>query len=259
MLGDINPALVVVQDLSPAVYAGRDNVTTSRFLQYDDARRRDVPLDFSAVTRMVLVLPEVGIAFDSAVSASALVWSAGDGVVEFDLSSYAVAPGTYQAQLLAFDAEHPRGQVVVSGYQTDRDFTLTFHEVWSTGDLPPPLPSGGNSATRAAGETLSALRAVYERAGRVYALNALDPTAPASLFLGITVTAAAAGAPVVVQRDGTLDDPSFDWAEGPVYVGLGGRLTQVYPETGWELVVGASPEPTRLNVDFDEPVLLAQD
>lgn len=259
MLGDIDPARVTVDGWSPVVYAGRDNVTASRFLIYDDAKRKDVPLDFSDVERMVLVLPEVGVAFDSAISAGAVVWSAGSGVIEFDLSAYAVAPGTYQAQLMAFDAEHPRGQVVVSGYQTDRDFTLTFLEVWGTGSLPPPLPTGGEAVTRVAGETVSALRAVYERAGRVYLLDPASPSAPVGLFLGITTSAGSAGTAVVIQRAGTLDDPSFDWAEGLVYVGLGGRLTQVYPATGWELVVGASPQPTRLNLDFDEPVLLAQD
>lgn len=259
MLGDIDPALVSVNDWNPVVYAGRDNVTAARFVRYDAARRKDVPLDFSAVGRMILVLPTVGIAWDSAAVVDALVWSGGNGVVEFDLSRYAVPPGVYDAQLLAYDAQHPRGQVVHSGYQTDRDFKLSFQEVGGTGTLPPPLPTGGGAVTRVAGETISALRAVYERGGRVYLLDTTEPTAPVKLFLGVTTSAGAEGSPVVIQRDGTLDDPSFEWVEGLVYVGTSGRLTQAHPTTGWELVVGASPSPTRLNLDFDEPVLLAQD
>lgn len=138
MLGDIDPALVSVNDWNPVVYAGRDNATAARFVRYDAARRKDVPLDFSAVERMVLVLPALNVVFDSDDQPDVFDWGTGDGRVRFDLSDYAVPPGVYEAQLLVFDAEHPRGQVVHSGYQTDRDFNVSFQQVKGAGDLPPP-------------------------------------------------------------------------------------------------------------------------
>lgn len=258
MLGDIDPALVTIKDWNPVVYTGRDRVPVATFMRYDRDRRRDVPLDFSAVTRMVLTLPAIDAVWDTLVVPGVMIGAA-DGSVAFDLSSYDVAPGVYDAQLVVFDAEHPRGQVIVSGYQTDRDFKFSFQDVGGSGAMPIPLPATDVLIRRPAGETISALRVVYELGGKVYLLDPLDPAAKVNLLLGVAVTAGEADDVVSIRSSGSLDDPSFDWDEGPVYVGLGGRLTQEYPATGWELVAGASPAPTRVNLDFDEPVLLAQD
>lgn len=258
MLGHVDPQKVKVSPWVPAIYRGRDNFVAALFSQYVEGSRRDTPLDWSLVTRLILVLPEVDLAFDSAVAPDAMDWTThAQGVIEFKLSQYAINAGTYRAQLIAFDAEHPNGQVIVSGLQTQNEFTLTINEVLSSGQLPAPLPTGGEAAVRVAGETLSALRVVYERNGLVYALDPSDPfSEDVQYMLGVTVTATDAGGTVAVQRSGTIDDPGWTWAEGLIFAGPGGLMVQTPPATGWELVVGFAPSATRLNIDFDEPVLL---
>ncbi|WP_158892505.1 MULTISPECIES: hypothetical protein [unclassified Pseudomonas] len=134
-------------------------------------------------------------------------------------------------------------------------FVLTHGQRGAQGRQGAIGPSGGSAVTRTAGVALSALYAVYERGGQVFPL---DPTNPgqALLLLGITTTAAAAGGSVDVQRLGTIDDDGWTWSEGLVFVGPGGRLTQEAPATGWEIVLGSAPAPTRLNLDIDEPLWL---
>ena len=80
MLGDIDPALVMIKDWNPVVYTGRDRVPTATFMRYDRDRRRDVPLDFSAATRMVLTLPAIDAVWDTLVAPGVMIGSA-DGSV----------------------------------------------------------------------------------------------------------------------------------------------------------------------------------
>lgn len=239
------------------VYRGHDNVVQLTLSAYDATTDRIVPLDFSAVTRMVLVFPTTVpvIAFDSAVTAGVIEWDGAPGVVTLNIQAYALPVGVYPTQLIAYDPAHTNGLVLVD--EALRPAEIEVREVFSSGLLPPPLPTGGSGVVRTAGETLSALKAVYELNGEVFALDPGTADAPVDLFLGITVSSALAGAEVVIQRDGTLDDASWSWSTGVVYVGAAGALTQVAPTAGWELVVGASPSPQRINLDFDEPVLLA--
>lgn len=261
MLGNVDPQHVTVAPLSPAVYRGRDNTSAARFQRYDEARGKYVPLDFSNVLRMILVLPETQpqVVFDTLTAPDTMDWlSLGQGEIEFKLAHYALTPGTYKARLIVYDEDHPNGQVVVSGLQTKNEFNLIINEVLGDGVLPPPMPSGGEATVREYGEDISALRVVYERGGRVFLLDPTDPLlSTVDLLLGITITAGDAGTPGVIQRSGTIDDTSWSWAEGLVFLGAAGTLTQVPPTTGWEVVVGAAPSAQRLNIDFDEPVRLA--
>lgn len=262
MLGDVDTHRLRVSAWGPKVYTGHDNVLKFRFEQYDDTTRRDKPLDFSAVTRMVLRFSEVDpiIEFDTDVVPDAIDWvtQGADGVLFFDLSAYIVDVGTYNADLVVYDAEHARGQVLVSTSMLRDAFNFTFERVGATGLLPPLFPSGDDVVIRRAGETISALRGVYELAGRVYKLDQQDSD-HIDYFLGITTSSATNGREIVVKRSGTIDDASWNWTPGLVYLGADGVLTQTVPTTGWELVVGNSPSPQRLNIDFDEPVLLAQE
>lgn len=262
MLGDIDTHKLRVTARGPRVFTGHDNVVKFRFEQYDEATRRDKPLDLSGVTRMVLRFPEVDpvITFDTDVVPDTIDWltAGADGVVQFDLSAFIVDVGTYNADLVVYDAEHSRGQVLAS-MSTHRDaFNFTFERVGETGLLPPLFPIDDSLVLRKAGEPMSALRGVYELAGFVYKLDQQD-SLHIDYFLGITISSAALGREVVVKRSGTIDDASWNWDPGLVYLGADGMLTQTPPTTGWELVVGNSPSPQRLNLDFDEPVLLAQE
>ncbi len=241
------------------VYRGHDNTVDVTLYDYNEASRREEPLDFSAVTRMVLVLPTTQpvLAFDSAVTAGVMDWDVAPGTIRFNIQQFAIPVGGYPAQLIAYDPANENGLVIVD--ETLRPVAFEFREVMSSGLLPPPMPTGGSGVVRFAGETISALRAVYEREGKVYHIDQQD-SANIDLFLGISVSSGGPDSEIIVQRDGTLDDGGWNWAVGGVvYVGAAGVLTQTQPVTGWELVVGAAPEATRLTLDFDEPVLLAQE
>lgn len=256
-LGDIDIRRVRFEAVSQTVFLGHDNPVKATFLQYDEAKRRDVALDFSAVTRMVLSFTELTtpMVFDTAVSSGVMSWTS-TGTVTFNLSQYAVAEGVYKAELVVYDPDHVNGQVLVSLAVQKDQFSFTFDAVGSEGSLPVPLPSGGLLAQRISAGPLSALRVVFESEATV---DLLDPVSgPVDQMLGIVVTAAAeAGMQVSVQRDGTIDNPGWTWAEGLVFLGSAGTLTQTAPTTGWEVVVGFASSATRLNIDFDEPVLLA--
>ena len=241
------------------VYRGHDNTVEVTLYDYNETQRKDVPLDFSAVTRMVLAFPTTQpvLAFDSAITAGVIDWDVAPGTIRFNIQQYALPVGGYPAQIIAFDPGHPNGLVIVD--ENLRPVAFEVREVMSSGLLPPPMPTGGAGVVRTAGETISALRAVYERDGKIYHLDQQD-SANIDLFLGISVSSGLADSEIIVQRSGTIDDASWTWSVGDnVYVGAAGVLTQTQPVTGWELVVGAAPEATRLTLDFDEPVLLAQE
>ena len=111
------------------------------------------------------------------------------------------------------------------------------------------------TVTRPATETISALRVVYEDD---VGIGILDPTNDAHVhgLLGIAVTAGSETDEIRVQTSGTVDDLSWSWTPGFVFVGADGVLTQTVPTTGWEIVVGYSPSATRINLTFDEPIKL---
>jgi hypothetical protein len=238
------------------VYRGHDNVVELQLTRYDDQTRRLVPIDFTPVTRMVLIFDTVEppIVFDSQAVSGMIDWQRGNGVIRFDITQYALPVGIYQAQLIAFDPAHANGQVVID--KLENPTTFEVREVLSSGLLPPPLPSAGEGVVRTAGETLSALKAVYELDGKVYALDSLDVD-HAAAYLGVTTNAVSAGGDSIIQRSGTLDDSSWSWTpSGEVFVGTDGALTQVAPTVGFKLIVGTAASATRINLTLDTPVFL---
>lgn len=258
-LGEIDPRLVTLTQFEPVVYKGRDNVAKTGFAHYAQNTRKAEPLDFSSATRMVLVFTDVSpqILFDSMTTPAVFDWSEGAGVVYFDLNDYSIPVGTYDAELVVYDQAHTNGQVVTPGHGSGR-FCFSIREVFLAGTTPIPMPTSGEGVTRTAGQTMSALRVVYESQGKVYLLDPLDDRHIDGM-LGISLTAAQAGEAVLVQRAGTVDNSGWMWSEGLVFLGANGVLTQIPPTVGWELVVGNAPSATRLNIDFDEPVDLTPD
>jgi hypothetical protein len=263
MLGNVDPRIVQATPQSPVVYLGLDNAVNTSLSTYDG--KRFTALNLADVTRLVLILPspdddrlpDVPIVFDSAVTADVITWTAG-GLVTLALNDYAIPPGSYNCQLLAYDREHPDGQMVIDGAAQSR-LWLEVRETTQSGATPVPLPDQSKSTQRAAGEVLSALRLVYEQEGRVYLLDPGTEDAPIDQFLGLTVTAAGApGDVVAIQDRDVVDNPAWAWTVGGlVFAGSAGTLTQTPPSAGWELVVGVATSATRLNISIDEPVLLA--
>jgi hypothetical protein len=110
------------------------------------------------------------------------------------------------------------------------------------------------AVSRTAGETLSALRCVWEdNSGKVWLLDA-DDTAHAALFAGVTTTAGQSGAQVTVQRAGVLDAGGLNLTPGPVWLGTNGALTQTPPTGGCDLYIGAAVAGSRLILSPAEPI-----
>jgi hypothetical protein len=117
----------------------------------------------------------------------------------------------------------------------------------------PPGPSGGSARQRLAGESVSALRVVYEVAGNVYPLDYRDD-AHIDLLLGISLTAAPAGGALNIQRSGVLEDAAWSWAPGRLYLSASGSLTQTPPADGFLVLIGAATSATSITLNLQDPI-----
>lgn len=121
-----------------------------------------------------------------------------------------------------------------------------------------PCVGGGNGSAfiRTAGEAISALRAVYELpSGAVHPLSA-DDAGHIDLLAGITITSAAAGQEITVQRAGPLDASGLNLQPGRVWLGMDGALTQTPPDTGFDTLLGYATAEQRLYIDISESIQL---
>lgn len=120
----------------------------------------------------------------------------------------------------------------------------------------PPGPSGVAIYTRQSTGALSAMRVVWEDdAGAVSALDSADED-HIDLLCGLTLTATSDAGQVAVQRTGAVDDLAWSWVPGRVYLGADGALTQSPPSTGFDVLVGVAVSPTRLILNFQDPIEL---
>lgn len=118
----------------------------------------------------------------------------------------------------------------------------------------PPGPAGGTSHVRNSAAALSALLVVWEdELGVVRPLDSTDED-HIDLLCGLTITGTSSVGPVTVQRTGAVDDTAWAWTPGRVYLGAGGSLTQTPPNNGFDVLVGVAVSPTRLILDFQDPI-----
>lgn len=126
----------------------------------------------------------------------------------------------------------------------------------SPGAQGPKGDPGGTTFQRPSAGPMSALRVVYEAGGAVAPADPQDGEQVGAI-IGLAVTAAGApGVPIDIQAQGAVNDAGWAWADGPVFLGPAGTLTQIPPDDGWEVVVGWALSPTRINLTFDEPIEL---
>jgi len=119
-------------------------------------------------------------------------------------------------------------------------------------------PAGGSAFTRRAGETISALTAVYEDSlGIVYPLSNTDEI-NIDLLAGIAITGAHAGADITIQRSGPLDASGLNLQPGRVWLGMDGALTQTPPENGFDTLLGYATAEQRIYIDISESIQLEQ-
>lgn len=135
---------------------------------------------------------------------------------------------------------------------------VTVGEQGPAGRPGEPGPAGGSAFQRTAGETLSALRVVYELAGQVFVLAAGDAE-HIDLLLGVTLTAAEQGEQINVQRSGAIDDGGWSWQPGLVWLGADGALTQQPPVDGFAVLVGSAVSATRITLNIQPAIQLEQE
>jgi len=117
-------------------------------------------------------------------------------------------------------------------------------------------PGQGAHLVRQSSGPLSALRVVWEdEFGAVRLLDAGDAD-HIDLLCGLTITATSDAGDVTVQRSGPVDDGSWSWTPGRVWLGANGALTQTPPANRFDVLVGYAVSPTRLILDFQDPIEL---
>lgn len=160
------------QTTTQVVYRGHDNTTELFITRY--VGRRYVPMDFSAVTRMVLSMPEASpnpYVFDTADLPGVIDWSGAPGSVTLNLQDYDIPPGVYVVSLVAYSPEWPNGYVVIDS-RPSAFGELTFVEfrtVIGSGVLPPPIPGppAGAVEIRFNGVPVTASASVIDFTGSV--------------------------------------------------------------------------------------------
>lgn len=207
---------------------------------------------------------EVGATVGATVGVN-LRWEDGTLVTREDLAPEPPAEGlsvTYwrmireiPANVVALGSTATSGMYVVTGPGT----SATRQIESDTLDVVNPAGIAGNprinmQIRRPAAGAVSALRVVYEDSDGVAHLDPTDDDQVAAM-LGLSITAGSGE--IIVRTGGTVDDPGWSWSEGFVFAGPDGSLTQTPPVAGWEIVIGYAPSATRINLTFDEPVLLA--
>jgi hypothetical protein len=120
------------------------------------------------------------------------------------------------------------------------------------GPAGPPGNDGDSAPMQiTAGETLGGHRAVVSVAGlAVYA----DPSDESLCdVIGITTGAASVGELASVHTGGQIVEPSWSWADGPVFAGTAGTLTQSIG-SGALIQIGVAVAPTKLLVEIQPTI-----
>lgn len=123
------------------------------------------------------------------------------------------------------------------------------------------LSGGGTTskiiASEIAGTVLSGHRVLVKNSSGQ--MVEADKNTPAHMHrvAGVGINSASAGSTVQVQSFGELVEPSWNWVEGPVYLGNTGQLTQTVPTSGFLILIGTATAPTVLRIQLGAPISLA--
>ena len=163
---------------------------------------------------------------------------------------------TDQPFVIAFEIRNSETAEVEREYSVALEMPVV-EVVTQGGQGPPGIPGsdGGSAFQRNAGETLSALRVVYELDDQVLALDCRD-SAHIDLLLGLTLSASDPGQPLNIQRCGVLDDSGWNWQPGRIWLGTAGALTQTPPTEGFDVLIGAATSATRITLNIQDPIEL---
>lgn len=117
------------------------------------------------------------------------------------------------------------------------------------------FPSGGQdlSVFIPAGETISAVKAVYEENSELFLGDPMLFTK--SNIIGISQTGATIGNQVRIIEKGRFFDSSFSFVLGePVFLASSGGITQVEPISGFRVLLGYAIAENGFNINIQEPI-----
>lgn len=109
-----------------------------------------------------------------------------------------------------------------------------------------------------AAEPIGGHKAVRIVAGGRARLASSSDVTQAGSVLGVSLTAADEGGSLNVRIIGEIEEPSWSWAPGPVFLGLAGSLVQTPPSSGFIQQIGTAKSATILVVSLSTPIVLAQ-
>lgn len=119
------------------------------------------------------------------------------------------------------------------------------------------IVNGGE--TLAAGEVISAVKAVYSNGTNIF-LGDADTDYQHASIVGITLTAGNIGEEVRYILNGPLYDSAFVFTDGaPVFLGLNGQLTQTDPGVSgynYRVLLGYATGTNGININIQEPIEL---
>lgn len=121
-----------------------------------------------------------------------------------------------------------------------------------------PGPAAGEGAVYTTAAALSGHRAIAVDAAGEAIYASCDSLSDALRIAGVSLNAAALGDEITVQSAGLVEHSGWAWTPGqPVFVGIGGALTQSLPVGAvFSRVVGQAVSATRLLVDLQPPIVL---
>ena len=133
---------------------------------------------------------------------------------------------------------------------------MTLEVLGGTGPAGPPGPAGGAMLGLPANGAISGHKAVCNNNGSAIYADSSDTTT-AHTFVGISYNAAADGDTVSIVTAGPTTETSWDWTpQQPVYVGIGGNLTQTAPTSGYIRRIGFAQNATTIFVQPSQPIIL---
>lgn len=118
--------------------------------------------------------------------------------------------------------------------------------------------SGGNNIqdTYTAGEDIIAYRAIKINTGQAFHCNG-NTAADGDECIGISIQSALAGDTTSVVYSGEITEPTWNWTNGPIYVGASGSLTQSTTGLAFVQQAATAIAPTKIIVDVKLSVLTA--
>lgn len=79
----------------------------------------------------------------------------------------------------------------------------------------------------------------------------------ATSVVGISLHATEDGNPINVANSGEVIEPSWSWTQDlPIFVGAEGVLTQLPPDSGFQLVVAVATSPTSALLSIKQPIVI---